>query len=139
MSSRSDFLKELVIGAPITGLVRDRLLSIYERSLLTAQENESLKKRCAELEQLCEQLKQHSVAGSDSETFVERHGAKFRRLDDGEFERRAYCPRCQKPMTPPADEFLPFRCAPCHFVSALKGYDFPSVLEELQQPALHSR
>jgi hypothetical protein len=139
MLSRGDFLKELVIGAPITGSVRDRLISIYERSLLTAQENEALKIKCVELEQRCAQLQHQSVADSEADTFIERHGAKFRRLDGGEFERKPYCPRCQKPMTPPQDEFLPYRCAPCHFVSSLKGFDVPSVLEELQRPVLQPR
>jgi hypothetical protein len=61
----------------------------------------------------------------------------FRQLPDGTIERQVYCPKCRNPMTTPAEDFLPYRCAPCHYLSPLKGFDFPSILEELPAPALH--
>jgi hypothetical protein len=73
----------------------------------------------------------------EPEQFVDYRGAKFRRLPDGTFEHQVYCPKCRNPMATPAEVFLPYRCAPCHYLSPLKGFSFPAIVEEVPQPALH--
>ncbi len=137
MSSRSDFLKEFAIGVRISAGMRERLIFVQERYAALQQENETLQTRCADLERRCEELQQQSANESEAVQFIDHRGAKFRRLPEGTIDRQVYCPKCRQPMTAPAEDFLPFRCPPCHYLSPLKGFDFPSILDELPAPAVH--
>jgi hypothetical protein len=137
MSDRSDFLKEFALGARISAGMRERLVLMHDRCAAVQQETEALKSRCAELEQRCDELEQQTANATELGEFIELRGAKFRQLPDGTIERQVYCPKCRNPMTTPTEDFLPYRCAPCHYLSPLKGFDFPSILEELSAPALH--
>jgi hypothetical protein len=116
--------------------MREQLALAQERCDCLVQENDALKARCGELEQRCADLRRQTAGETESETFVDHRGAAFRRLPDGTFDMQAYCPKCRKPMATPTEVFLPYRCAPCHYLSPLKGFSFPSILDELPAPAL---
>ena len=138
MSSRSDSLKDFAIGVSITATMREQLDSIQDRYMAVVKENETLKKRCAELEQQCAEFQRQTASETESEEFADYRGAKFRRLPNGALDHQVYCPKCRNPMPTPAEVFLPYRCAPCHYLSPLKGFDFPTVLEEVPESVLHS-
>jgi hypothetical protein len=138
MAGRSDFLKDFAIGVPISTAMRERLVFIQEQCAVLQQENETLKARCGELEQQYAEIRRQTADATEAETFVDHRGAKFRVLPDGTVDRQVYCPKCRNPMATPAEVFLPYRCAPCHYLSPLKGFSFPAILDELPAPALDS-
>jgi hypothetical protein len=135
MSSRNDSLKDFAIGVSITAAMWEQLVSIQDRFMAVVKENETLKKRCTALEQQCANFPRQTA--SETEEFADYRGAMFRRLPDGTFDHQIYCPKCRNPMPTPAEVFLPYRCAPCHYLSPLKGFDFPTVLEQVPESALH--
>ena len=137
MSSRGDSRKHFASQDPVSAVPRAQPVSIQDRYNALVEENETLKKRCAALEQQCAELLRQTATEMESEQFVDYRGAKFRRLPDGTFDQQVYCPKCRNPMATPTEVFLPYRCAPCHYLSPLKGFSFPAVLEEVPQPALH--
>jgi hypothetical protein len=137
MSNRSDFLNAFAIGVRVSPGMRDRLILLLERCAALQTENGVLTAQCAELERRCDKLQQQTENESESEKFVDHRGAKFRRSPDGAVDARVYCPKCRNPMATPAEDFLPYRCAPCHYLSPLKGFDFPAVLDELAEPTMH--
>jgi hypothetical protein len=136
MSSRGDLLNHFAIGVSITASMREQLISIQDRYIAVVKENETLKERCTALEQQCAEFLRQTASETESE-FVDYRGAKFRRLPDGTLDHQVYCPKCRNPMPTPAEVFLPYRCAPCHYLSHLKGFDFPAVLEQVPESALH--
>jgi len=137
MSSRIDHLNDFAIGVSITAAMREQLVSMQDRYMAVVKENETLKKRCTALEQQCAEFLRQTASKTESEEFADYRGAKFRRLPDGTLDHQIYCPKCRNPMPTPAEVFLPYRCAACHYLSPLKGFDFPTVLEEVPESALH--
>lgn len=120
MSLISDLLKDI----PLSAVLRERVKSMDADIERLREENANLEKDKAQLlkenKKLMDEL---SKMKTSAKNFVEYHGAKFRKLPDGSYDKTVvYCYHCESPMTAISNN-LPFECSRCGYTTDFRKRD----------------
>lgn len=125
-----DLVNQLISEHGSATILKERLLLLRDQLEQLEKENQRLREENQTLQENNDELNEQLESESKTEEFVKHRGVLFLRLPNGNIQDEVYCPRCHRPMNS-IEDFLPFQCEPCNFMSGFRGRDLRSVISEI--------
>jgi len=130
MSWLSDLLKDY----PSLSVAKERLKLLQDKMQLLEEENAKLKAENDALKKSNTDLQKQVIKNKAEENFIEDSGVLFKKKQDGNFEKYAYCPKCRQAMA----EFPPrggdmLVCAACTFTAPFHPKELNGIRNRVMQ------
>lgn len=125
-----DAIEKLITEHGSATILRDHLALVRDQAKAVVEENEKLKRRVVELEDVVRSLTTELRSKKTEEEFVEHRGALFKKKPGGGYHLAVYCPNCRQPAGS-IHAVMPFSCGQRHWSSAFTSGDLEKILKEL--------
>jgi len=128
-----DLIEKLITEHGSASIQKVHIDLLKDQAHLLVDENNALKVRVAELEELNHSLSKDLEEKQTRDEFVEHRGMLFKRDSKGGYIEAVYCPKCQGPMGAGFNNF-PFQCLSCKIIADFKPGDLSiRILPELKK------
>lgn len=128
-----ELIEKLITERGSASIQRVHIDLLKDQATFLVDENNALKARVAELEELNHRLSKELESNLKRDEFVEHRGMLFKRDSKGGFLETVYCPKCHGPMGAGFKNF-PFQCLNCKVIADFKPGDLSrNIIPELER------
>ncbi len=130
------FVKKLATGITDTmtaDVLRERINLISDQLDIITTAHEATQKELADYKAKCNALENEITRYRESEQFVIKNGAAFKKDATGRYSDIPLCPRCHNPVGGSGMLGIPMQCIPCGHITSLHPSKVDSVVAELNK------
>lgn len=130
------FVKKLATGITDTmtaDVLRERINLIRDQLDIINTAHEAAQKELTDYKAKCNALENEIARYRESEQFVIKKGAAFKKDASGRYSDVPLCPRCHNPISGSGMLGIPMQCIPCRHVTSLHNSNVDSVVAELNK------